>query len=137
MRNICRLPVLAFVSFCSAFMTPVLYAQPKEAQPVLLTRGSGVIFYKKGEETSKPKFTEVDINQYATGRLYGELKVSGTCDGSYTTAFAPTENKKETSTYFVVGGNKSGEGELGLLLIKDGVLLDATCRSFTLHPICR
>jgi hypothetical protein len=130
MRNICRLSVLAFVSFCSAFMTPVLYAQPKEAQPVLLTRGSGEIFYKKGEGTSKPKFTEVDISQYATGRLYGELKVSGTCDGSYTTALAPTENKKETSTYFVVGGNKSGAGDLGLLTIKDGVLLGPNVSKF-------
>lgn len=123
MRNICRLSsVLASVSFCSAFITPALYAQSKEAQPVLLTRGSGEIFYKKDEGTSKPKFTEVDISQYATGKLYGELKVSGTCDGSYTTALAPTENKKETSTYFVVGGNKSGSGELGSLLIRDGVL---------------
>jgi hypothetical protein len=130
MRNICRFSVLAFVSFCSALITPVLYAQPKEAQPVLLTRGSGEIFYKKGEGTSKPKFTEVDISQYATGRLYGELKVSGTCDGSYTTALAPTENKKDTSTYFVVGGNKSGNGDLGSLMIKDGVLLGRNVSKF-------
>jgi hypothetical protein len=122
MRNTCRLTILAFVSFCSAFMTPVLYAQPKEVKPVLLTRGSGEISYKKGEGVSKPKFTEVDVSQYATGRLYGELKVSGTCGGSYTTAYAPTENKKEMSTYFVVGANKSGSGDLGLLSIKDGVL---------------
>lgn len=130
MKNICRLLVLAFVCFCSAFIAPMLYAQPKEAQPVLLTRGSGEIFYKKGEGTSKPKFTEVDVSQYATGRLYGELKVSGTCDGSYTMAFVPTENKKETSTYFVVGGNKSGAGDLGLLTIKDGALLGPKVSKF-------
>src|ERR1700741_622930 len=123
MRNICRLSVLALVSFCSALITPVLSAQPKKAQPVLLTRGSGEIFYKKGEGTSKPKLTEVDVSQYAAGSLYGELKVSGTCDGSYGLAVTPpTEDKKGISTYFVVGGNKSGERDLGLLSIRDGVL---------------
>ena len=122
MRKLCCVVLFSIIQVIS--INPDVQAQVKlgDAPLVVIAKASGEIFLEKGRNKReyKPKFTEVDISNYASGVIYAELKMSsGDCDPVLTTTATPTEDRRNNVIYISI---RPGKAPGSVLSIRDGLI---------------